>query len=398
MAFILYMQNIGVIRQVVWTFFAAVTEVLLMIIIKEKVLPVLLVIMMLFLYPTQVFAENDTCVISMEVEFGQTEARAMLKQINEFRLSGSAWQYDENNRKVAVTGLKKLTYDYELEDTAMLRAVEIAVSFSHTRPSGEPWYTAYSAYQAAGENIAVGYTSAEEVFEGWKEENEPYSGQGHRRNMLDSTFAAVGIGHVIYNGIHYWVQEFRNPNLGTDATEAADGTYIAPIEIRSEDISSMILSSQADSISLGKGESTKLPGVNAIIRLASGKIIEAVDPTVSWSIADSSVAKLGKNTITGLRKGNTSLTGKVTIGNLTEETQVSVEVTEKTEDWILGDVNKDKAVDAKDLTALGRHLAKIEIISDEVALNAADTNRDGGITAVDLTQLAKYVAKIIQEL
>ena len=123
-----------------------------------------------------------------------------------------------------------------------------------------------------------------------------------------------------------------------------------------------------------------------------------MDPTVSWSIADSSVAKLGKNTITGLRKGNTSLTGKVTIGNLTEEAQVSVEVTEKTEDWILGDVNKDKAVDAKDLTALARHLAKIEIISDEVALNAADTNRDGGVAAGDLTKLAKFVAKIIPEL
>lgn len=366
--------------------------------IKEKVLPVLLVIMMLLLYPTQVFAEEDTCVINMEVDFGQTEARTMLEQINEFRISDSAWQYDENNNKVAVTGLKKLTYDYELEDTAMMRAVEIAVSFSHTRPNGEHWYTAYSAYRAAGENIAAGYTSAEEAFEGWKEENELYSGQGHRRNMLSSDFTAVGIGHVIYNGVHYWVQEFRNPNLEPTATEAADATFIAPIEVRSKDISSMLLSPQEDTIHLEKGDSVTLPEVATVLRMTNGRIIEAVDPTISWSIADSSVAKLGKDTITGLKKGTTSLTGKVTIGDLTEETQVSVEVTEKNDDWMLGDVNKDKTVDAKDLTALARHLAKIEVITNDVQLKNCDTTRDGSVSAEDLTQLAKYVAKIIQEL
>ena len=70
---------------------------------------------------------------------------------------------------------------------------------------------------------------------------------------------------------------------------------------------------------------------------------------------------------------------------------------EMTDDGVLmtGDCNNDKTVDAKDLTALARHLAKIEMISDVQILKNADTNRDGVVTALDLTQLAKYVAKII---
>ena len=63
-----------------------------------------------------------------------------------------------------------------------------------------------------------------------------------------------------------------------------------------------------------------------------------------------------------------------------------------------GDVNQDTNVDAKDLTVLARHLAKIEVITNSLQIKAADTNRDGAITALDLTLLAKYVAKIITTL
>ena len=63
-----------------------------------------------------------------------------------------------------------------------------------------------------------------------------------------------------------------------------------------------------------------------------------------------------------------------------------------------GDVNGDNAVDAKDLTALARHVAKIELITDETLLKNADVDGKNGITAADLTKLARYVAKIISEL
>ena len=64
----------------------------------------------------------------------------------------------------------------------------------------------------------------------------------------------------------------------------------------------------------------------------------------------------------------------------------------------LGDVNGDGSVNAKDITVLAKHVAKIKEITDDHSLAAADVNKDGVVNAKDLTHLAKYVAKIISEL
>ena len=63
-----------------------------------------------------------------------------------------------------------------------------------------------------------------------------------------------------------------------------------------------------------------------------------------------------------------------------------------------GDINGDTSVDAKDLTALARHVARIESITDETLLKNADVTGDNDVTASDLTKLARYVARIISEL
>lgn len=63
-----------------------------------------------------------------------------------------------------------------------------------------------------------------------------------------------------------------------------------------------------------------------------------------------------------------------------------------------GDVNSDGIVDAKDLTALAKHVAKIVEITDANLLQAADVTGDGIADAKDLTLLAKLVAGIIPAL
>ena len=40
-------------------------------------------------------------------------------------------------------------------------------------------------YSTAGENIAAGNKTGSKTFLQWKEDNENYNGQGHRRNMLE---------------------------------------------------------------------------------------------------------------------------------------------------------------------------------------------------------------------
>lgn len=160
------------------------------------------------------------------VQYQQTEARKMLSSINRFRASGS-WCWNESDtEKISYPAVQALQYDYDLEKSAMIRAAEISVYFDHIRPNGQLPFTTYTYYGTAGENIAYiqGYTnSAETVFEMWKEENENYDGQGHRRNMLKGDFGAVGIACCNVNGIYYWVQEFRDVVVEPNATPANNG-------------------------------------------------------------------------------------------------------------------------------------------------------------------------------
>ena len=65
------------------------------------------------------------------------------------------------------------------------------------------------------------------------------------------------------------------------------------------------------------------------------------------------------------------------------------------QEFVLGDVTGDGEVDANDLTALSRHVARIEEFTGEALLKAADVNSDGEVDANDLTVLSRFVAKII---
>ena len=59
-----------------------------------------------------------------------------------------------------------------------------------------------------------------------------------------------------------------------------------------------------------------------------------------------------------------------------------------------GDVDGDSDIDASDLTALARHVGKIEEITVPQLLLNADLDGSGGIDASDLTKLARIVGKI----
>lgn len=174
---------------------------------------------------------SSVATIEYDVTYKEEDARSMLAMINEFRRSSDAWYWDsDNTTKVTVSGLADLRYDANLEAIAQARAAEIAINFDHTRPDGSSCFAIESnGISSSGENIAAGYSTAEYAFTGWREDNENYWGQGHRRNMLGS-WTAVGIGHVVYNGIDYWVQEFASLSSSSitapsPAYEAIDGTY-----------------------------------------------------------------------------------------------------------------------------------------------------------------------------
>ena len=159
-----------------------------------------------------------TDVLAAGVTYVYDDAQTVADLTNNFR-ADNPWYFDANGQKQQCGNLPALAYDYRLERVAMVRAAEIVTSFSHTRPGGGTSSSMVMdslGMTAWGENIAAGQTSANEVVEAWKETNEPYSGQGHRRNMLGigTTFTSIGVGHVRANGRDYWVQIFGTGNGG----------------------------------------------------------------------------------------------------------------------------------------------------------------------------------------
>ncbi len=111
------------------------------------------------------------------------------------------------NMERAKYNLSPVTMDESVREAAQVRAVEIQNSFSHTRPNGKHFTTALkeagASYSGAGENIAWGQKSPEEVVTGWM------NSEGHRANILNSKFTNIGVGHIQNNkGVHYWSQLF----------------------------------------------------------------------------------------------------------------------------------------------------------------------------------------------
>lgn len=105
-------------------------------------------------------------------------------------------------------GLSHLTTNSTLIAAANKRAQETKTSFSHTRPNGSKFSTVLQeygiSYRTAGENIAYGQRSPQEVVTGWM--NSP----GHRANILNGSFNKIGIGVYQSNGVIYWSQLFTN--------------------------------------------------------------------------------------------------------------------------------------------------------------------------------------------
>ncbi len=112
------------------------------------------------------------------------------------------------NQERAKEGLSALTTNSTLQAAAEKRAQETVQSFSHTRPNGTSFSTVLKeygiSYRAAGENIAYGQKTPQEVVKAWM------NSSGHRANIMSPKFGKIGIGVYQKNGVIYWSQLFTN--------------------------------------------------------------------------------------------------------------------------------------------------------------------------------------------
>ena len=319
---------------------------------KLRLLLLLLFIGGLIILPQKAkAAEKDAEIIpvNISVEYGQTEARTILDMINEARTNSEyTWYWNKDDTtKTYCTDLKELKYDYDLERVAMKRAAEIALSYDHERPMGGYAWDTYRqeniSYRYAGENIAADQTTAAEANFSWREDNEPYGGQGHRRNMLSSDYNCVGIGHVYYNGVHYWVEEFAyRPEINTTKVLANDSTETVSVSVDKTKIKEVDVTFDQDAYSLRIGENTtpviKETRIDVKYFWSGGRGLAPVLDTPVVSIADSSVASYSNNTLSGLKEGTTKLTA--TLYGVTSSTSPQVSVHDCKKHWNTGKVTK----------------------------------------------------------
>jgi uncharacterized protein YkwD len=168
-------------------------------------------------------AVADPALDAEEIEF--------MRLINEYR---------------AENGLPCLSISPTMNAAAdyMSRAMGEEGFFSHNEPpcSGEscsgrdPFERirdfGHDGWRAGGENIAAGYETAAQVFEGWR------TSPGHNANMLQTSFSAMGIARVEVPGSPfrvYWTNDFSDrvdgqlvcedglPPVGYGAPDGAGG-------------------------------------------------------------------------------------------------------------------------------------------------------------------------------
>ncbi|MNI73138.1 Cysteine-rich secretory protein family protein [compost metagenome] len=108
------------------------------------------------------------------------------------------------NKERTAAGLSPVSALDSLNKVAAAKATDMRTNnyFSHTSPTyGSPFdmmATFGITYRAAGENIAMGQKSPQEVMTAWM------NSEGHRANILSANFNYIGVGY----DNNYWVQEF----------------------------------------------------------------------------------------------------------------------------------------------------------------------------------------------
>ncbi|MGM7680697.1 CAP domain-containing protein [Cytobacillus sp. Hm23] len=110
------------------------------------------------------------------------------------------------NVERAKSGLSALKIDESLSKVARTKSADMQSNkyFDHNSPTyGSPFDMMKKfgiTYKSAGENIAYGQKTPQDVVNAWM------NSEGHRKNILNSSFTHIGVGYVEQG--NYWTQMF----------------------------------------------------------------------------------------------------------------------------------------------------------------------------------------------
>ena len=197
---------------------------------KKKISSMLLAFTLVFAMCVPAFAATHTVAagdtmwkLAVKYQVGTSEIIAANPQIRNANLiypgdvltiptlDSSVRAYEQEvirltNVERAKYGLAPLTEDWELSRVARYKSQDMHDRryFDHNSPTyGTPFQMMKAfglSYRSAGENIAMGYRTAQAVVTGWM------NSSGHRANILNSSYTKIGVGYVADG--NYWTQQF----------------------------------------------------------------------------------------------------------------------------------------------------------------------------------------------
>lgn len=198
------------------------------------------------------------------------------------------------NREREKAGSSPLVMDSNMLETAMQRAFEIVLYWSHTRPTGTDCFSANT--NMFGENIAGGSSTAKDVISRWMHS------EGHRNNILSERYHSIGIGCVKAGGRggYYWVQCFgekaESPAKESDYT---DKTTIRKVLVKKDP------EYYKASFSITKNK--LVIGDTAKVQVYWNRL-KLTDPGVVISSSNPSVCQVEDNVIKGIQTGTSKIT------------------------------------------------------------------------------------------
>lgn len=224
------------------------------------------------------------------------------------------------NQERVKNGLDKLYMNQELLETAMTRAGETAVCFSHTRPDSSICFELNM--DMAAENIAAGQTSAAAVMDSWM------NSQGHRDNILSKNVSNIGIGCFYHNGTYYWVQCFGTGSDNSNCNKPTDISKKQTIQIADSTFSdastgadmnfsfgeskeySYSMKLDPETTALSKGQTTK---VKVLLKNAGSDYWYAVldNSCVTWSSSDQNIMTVSSGKVIAKKDGTATIKARL---------------------------------------------------------------------------------------
>lgn len=151
---------------------------------------------------TQKPAENNNTQKPTEQKPAEQKPAEEAKSLSEFEQR----VVELTNAERTKQGLPALKIDTELSKVARVKSEDMQKNnyFDHNSPTyGSPFDMMKKfgiSYTSAGENIAQGQRTPEEVVQAWM------NSAGHRANILNNSFTHIGVGYV--ESGNYWTQQF----------------------------------------------------------------------------------------------------------------------------------------------------------------------------------------------